>query len=319
MAYRSIQDSVGLSESLAQVSCVAERIYWRLLAHSDSWGRLAASQAKLRALCYPLLTWIDDEQIAEALVDLGHVRRIQLYLHEGCLFLQILDFDENQPADLLRKRGKSRLPEPPKTGRVGPRAEYSALIYENWSLPTTYQDYSALGQSRAEQGSHSKESKEVYLDKSVVVDPKPRASSQIDDDLLKKLIDLSPSSRQLVRWKAALDTEPARVLACYTAALSAEKPAAYLDDLVKRGEWPGEPQEASPPSMALVDGLENWIRNAGYQCSDESIADEIVSREKKRGEKLSAAERKRLLTLVAALREPEPSLKDKKKDFETDD
>jgi hypothetical protein len=318
VAYRSIQDSVGLSESLAQVSCLAERIYWRLLAHTDSYGRLAASQAKLRALCYPLLGWITDDDVAEALVDLGHVRRIQIYTHEGDLYLQILDFDDNQPPDLLRKRGKSRLPDPPKIGRVGPRAEYGALISANWSLTRPLQDYSALGQSRAERGEHSRESRdknpsEVLLDKSVVEEPKPRASSQNDDALLEELDKLGPSASQDKRWKAAVETDPDRVRACLEVARSGNKPAALLDDLLKRGEHPGKGTELAKPLPPLIDSLETWIRNAGHLCSDASITDEIASREEKRGEQLNKAERKRLMKLANDLREPEPSLSEEPK------
>lgn len=314
MAYRSIQDSVGLSESLARVSCLAERIYWRLLAHTDSYGRLAASQAKLRALCYPLLNWITDEQIAEALVDLGYVRRIQLYVHEDELYLQILDFDENQPPDLLRKRGKSRLPEPPKIGRTGPRAEYGALISTNWNLTASFQDYSALGQSRAERGEHSRESKEknpreASLDKSVVVEPKPRASSSDDD-----FTDLNPGAKQRERWAQAKEEEPERFAACLERARAqGHPPAALLDDLIKRGEWPGKRPPA--PLAPLPQLLETWIRNGGGELTQSSVIDEIAKREKKRGEQLPDADRKRLLALAADLfmkANPEPPLEEPK-------
>jgi len=111
MAWRAIQDTVGQSESLAELSDLAERIYWRLLAHSDPWGRLDARPRKLRARCYPMLGH-SDEQAGYALIELEAVERILVYEAGGEYVVQIVDFETNQPREAFRKRsGKSRFPD----------------------------------------------------------------------------------------------------------------------------------------------------------------------------------------------------------------
>lgn len=112
MAWRAIQDSVGQSESLAELSDLAERIYWRLLAMSDPWGRLDARPRKLRARCYPMLR-CSDEQVGYALLEMLAVGRIVVYEKAGVTIVQIVDFERNQPRDAIRRRpDKSRFPDP---------------------------------------------------------------------------------------------------------------------------------------------------------------------------------------------------------------
>lgn len=249
MAYRSLQDSVNISESLAALSDTAERLYWRMLSQTDSWGRLAASRKKLRAQCYSLISWSDDE-VAVALIELGLARRVQLYVHEGELYAYLLDFDDNQAPDLIRKRGKSRLPEPPPYEKFRPRPEYSALLRKEWQLSDDFQDNSALGQSRAEQGAHSRESKEkdpreVLGNSNVVVEEKLRASNECDDDDLN---DFKLGKKQRGRILAYQTNEPERFRACVRVARAkGEKKEALLDDLLERGEWPEREREMVTP------------------------------------------------------------------------
>lgn len=116
MAWRAIQDTVGVSETLAELSDRAERIYWRLLAHSDPWGRLNAKPVKLRGTCMPLLD-VTYPQIGEALLELIAVGRIQVYENAGQASVQIVDFEANQPREAFRKRpAESRFPEPHRNG-----------------------------------------------------------------------------------------------------------------------------------------------------------------------------------------------------------
>lgn len=114
MAWRAIQDTVGQSESLAELSDLAERVYWRLLAHSDPWGRLDARPRKLRARCWPMLGF-SDEQAGYALIELEAVGRIVVYEKAGEVVVQIVDFEKNQPREAFRKRsGTSPYPDPPR-------------------------------------------------------------------------------------------------------------------------------------------------------------------------------------------------------------
>lgn len=124
MSWRAIQDTVAASESLAAVSHGAERLYWRLLSESDSYGRLRGEPMKVRATCMPLLD-VDENAIIKWLLELQDVKRIIHYEIEGRQYVQISDFDSNQPTEFLRKRGKERYPAPPRAPQCGLRPPYS--------------------------------------------------------------------------------------------------------------------------------------------------------------------------------------------------
>jgi len=118
VAWRAIQDTVGRSESLAELSHIAERIYWRLLAHSDPWGRVDARPRKLRALCWPMLPEISDEEVGYALLEIETVGRIVVFERRGDHVVQLVDFEANQPRDAIRRRPeKSRFADPPDSVR----------------------------------------------------------------------------------------------------------------------------------------------------------------------------------------------------------
>ena len=130
MAWHAIQDSVHESESLSDLSDFAERLYWRMLARSDQWGRAPGSLRKIRARCIPLLRTIPDEMLISAINELGACRRVQLYQDDdnGDWYYQIVDFDDHQPRELLRKRGTaSRYPEPPGQMTLLPYATAASL------------------------------------------------------------------------------------------------------------------------------------------------------------------------------------------------
>jgi hypothetical protein len=113
MAWRAILDTVAASETLAELSDFAERLYWRILSKSDPWGRIAGTPAKVRALCVPLLS-VTNEQVAQALDELERVGRIERYTVDGVTVLQVTDFEENQPRDVRRGPGRgSKYPPPP--------------------------------------------------------------------------------------------------------------------------------------------------------------------------------------------------------------
>lgn len=104
MAWRAIQNTVGTSESLASLSHLAERLHWRLLAHSDQWGRLDGRPRKLRALCFPMLPDVTDEMVCDALIEMAAVDRIRIYEIEGTVVVEIVDFEKHQPREAFRKR-----------------------------------------------------------------------------------------------------------------------------------------------------------------------------------------------------------------------
>lgn len=135
MTWRAIQDTVAASESLARVTDFAERLYWRMLAQSDPWGRLPGSVTKLRALCVPLLQ-VTDSDVEAALAELVDVGRARLYEVDHARYCELIEFDENQPADVLGRQGKryaSRYPDPPHTRRQPARRGVSPAESESES------------------------------------------------------------------------------------------------------------------------------------------------------------------------------------------
>ena len=118
MTWRAIEDTVAWSESLAALSDPAERLFWRLLAYSDSWGRLTGVPAKVKARCVPLLGW-KDERVETLLEELEEVSRITRYETPRGMVIQIMDFDEHQPKEYLRRRGASKYPAPAKALQNG--------------------------------------------------------------------------------------------------------------------------------------------------------------------------------------------------------
>ncbi len=132
MAWRAIQDTVGQSVSLASVSDLAERLYWRLLGCSDPWGRLNGHPLKLRALCFPMLK-VSDTDAGRALQELVMLERIAVYQAGALTVVQILDFEENQPKDAYRKRGSvSKYPPPDKDAQPDP--EHVEILWGPFTL-----------------------------------------------------------------------------------------------------------------------------------------------------------------------------------------
>ena len=112
MAYRQIHDDVPVSATLSQLSHFAERLFWRLLSQTDTWGRLPGDRAKIRAIAIPRLD-VTDQELESALEELVQAGRIHLYVVSGIECCQMLDFDENQMVSRL-KRAPSKYPPAPE-------------------------------------------------------------------------------------------------------------------------------------------------------------------------------------------------------------
>lgn len=108
MSWRQIHSSVAHSESLSSVSGDAERLFWRLLAQTDAWGRIRGETPKVRSACVPMLEW-SLEYIDELLGELTDANRVERYTANSHLFIQLVDFDEHQP-ESARRRGGSIFP-----------------------------------------------------------------------------------------------------------------------------------------------------------------------------------------------------------------
>lgn len=136
MTYRAIQDTVAYSSSLNALTAPAERLYWRLLAHSDSHGRLPGTIEKVRARCIPIVKpRPTDDQIEAWLGELSAVGRVQRYTVDGADYVQILEFDANQPPEYLRRRGASKYPSAPESVRSDPERLRPEVELEVEELP----------------------------------------------------------------------------------------------------------------------------------------------------------------------------------------
>lgn len=259
MAYRSIHSSVSESESLAALTAGAERLFWRALAMSDNYGRLPAEPRKLRARCMPLVR-CSEAQVAGWVEELERVGRARTYLVDGNAFLELLDFDRWQPRDFLRKRGKPEFPPPTENGSTMRDSGGSAALRAATDALRADVDALRAPQNVVEEPLGPRRRLTPRSSSSSKLDH-PRADAPeglIDAALIDAFDTLGPSKTQRARWLAAADVDPERVAACVAAAAEADRPAAYLDELVKRGEWPGKTKPGKEASAG--DGLSRYDR-----------------------------------------------------------
>ncbi len=136
-------------------------------------------------------------------------------------------------------------------------------------------------------------------------------------DLAAQLTALQPTPNQRARWLLAASTEPDRTRACLTAATRAQKPAAYLDQLIRKGDWPtpqtNRPKPDDPPPTpaqkraALLRGLTTWTTcPEALEYPEEAIREELARRARRADTTLTPAEEHDLLTAWADARPAHP-------------
>ena len=149
---------------------------------------------------------------------------------------------------------------------------------------------------------------ETFADDDIDLNQNPPEPTTIAK-LLIHLTELHPTPNQAARWTDHAQREPDRVQACLTAAGSARKPAAYLDDLLKRGEWPNgtaPPDDQAARLTGLVRALETWSASVEAAEYDErGMRDELGVRARRARVELPAAEVARLVAVREADRQME--------------
>lgn len=258
MAYRGIADSVGHSESLAALSDTAERLYWRLLAHSDPHGRIPGSPAKTRAICFPLLTLWTHEQVGHALAELEKVGRATVYDADGQAVIQITAFDENQPPEFIRRRGKPRLPESP-TLNSGLRTEYSGTLYE---LPAKPNDSRTTPEQVGSSPAPKQGKARQVLTPTAALHARDTETDAAALNILLDQLDAGPALRTTAH------REPDRAIACARTAIerATNNPAGLFRTLLESGEYPTTIQTKKP--LADTAALELLIRNGAIQDTE---------------------------------------------------
>lgn len=102
---------ISISEKVNSLSLFGRLLYTWMIPHTDDFGRMPGSPAKIRALVVPM----GDEtvrDVEEALSDMSIRGLIQWYGVDGEKYIQIVNFDEHQQG--LHKRTKSKYPDPPE-------------------------------------------------------------------------------------------------------------------------------------------------------------------------------------------------------------
>lgn len=108
---RMVSKSISISERVNLLPDIFDMLLFTwLIPHTDDFGRLTGSPAKVKALVVPMLdkTIKDIEQSLQRQHDAG---LIVLYEVDGDKFIQIVNFEKHQSG--LHKRTKSKIPDIP--------------------------------------------------------------------------------------------------------------------------------------------------------------------------------------------------------------
>lgn len=103
MPNRIVKESIRTSDTLAEVSAEAERLFWRLVVSADDFGRFDARLNTILGQCLtPFIGKVTTEQINGWLSELHRVRLIEMYEVEGQPYLSLTKWIKHQ-----RPRAKS--------------------------------------------------------------------------------------------------------------------------------------------------------------------------------------------------------------------
>lgn len=114
-----IWSSIATSARLAALEDFEERLLWRVLVTSDSWGRERGDAFSVRIRCVPGLP-VSDDDVEAALVALEEAEQVFRWEQDGVTYVQVVGFDEHQLGELRRKRGASKFPDPPANAGTSP-------------------------------------------------------------------------------------------------------------------------------------------------------------------------------------------------------
>lgn len=109
MPNRIIKETVCTSDTLASVSAEAERLWWRIVAQADDFGRFDARPETIRGQCLTaMLDKVTNGQVRCWLEELRASGLVHLYTCDGKPYLQIATWDKHQ-----KRRAKfSKYPAP---------------------------------------------------------------------------------------------------------------------------------------------------------------------------------------------------------------
>ena len=107
MPNRILKESICSSDSIDQLSQLAEITFYRLIVNCDDYGRLDARPKMLKAKLFPLKEY-SEESIISWIRELEKAKLITLYRVDGKYYLQMNTWEEHQQV----RNHKSKYPAP---------------------------------------------------------------------------------------------------------------------------------------------------------------------------------------------------------------
>lgn len=107
---RMVSKVISISEKVNSLSLFGRLLYTWMIPHTDDFGRMPGSPAKVKALVVPMADETRKD-VEEALSAMDQVGVIQWYEVNGEKYVQITNFDEHQSG--LNRRTASKIPPPP--------------------------------------------------------------------------------------------------------------------------------------------------------------------------------------------------------------
>ena len=135
----------------------------------------------------------------------------------------------------------------------------------------------------------------------------PSSSTPDDDDTnITDRLEQLALPNQIATWRAAYTADPARVAACLRVAQQrGGNIGAYLNTLIRSGEWPTEQNGAGTEQTVkhrdphrVFTAVKQWIGSPGFDPSaddDQAVLEEIERRERKHDAQLNDLQREELL------------------------
>lgn len=115
---RMISKSISISERVNMLPDVFDMLLFTwIIPHTDDFGRLTGSPAKVKALVVPMLDK-SFKEIERSLQNLHEAKLVIWYQVDEDKYIQVVKFDQHQQG--LHKRTRSKLPEPPDSDNVFP-------------------------------------------------------------------------------------------------------------------------------------------------------------------------------------------------------
>lgn len=106
-----IYPQIATSLSIAEVSALAELLFWRLLPQADDQGRLPGDPRQLKAMVCPMREELTPSNIPEFLTELANAGLIIHYSNSSTAYIQIAKWWDYQSA--MRRIFPSHYPPPP--------------------------------------------------------------------------------------------------------------------------------------------------------------------------------------------------------------